>query len=342
MAGANAAAACVSGTCALGACSPGFESCDGIAQTGCEADTRVSARHCGVCAHDCEAGSCVAGLCQPYPLGTTSGNLQHPGLSTTHVYWTNESKQLIQRVAKTGGAVETVANASGEPEGLVVDGNWVFWSNAATNGGVYRVDLDGANVTTISSGDNSARTLAVDAQYVYWTADGSGQIRRALKSGSGSPVTLVTGANAPYQIAVDATHVYWTSRDGTLWRAPKTGGSAQQLGTGPVTANGMSLAGGYVYWSTGSVATGTIQRTPVAGGPTTVLATGQDRPYGVLLDPFNGYLYWANIYGNVVQFNVGSSAYRILDAGVGLYLASDAKRVYWTTWSDGILMAMVK
>lgn len=343
VAGAHSSAACVSGTCGLGTCTSGFASCDGVAQTGCETDTRVDARHCGTCFHDCDAGACLAGLCQPYPLGTTTGNLFHPGLSTTHVYWTNKTNRLVQRVAKAGGPVETVATAVGEPEGLEVDTDAVFWTDAAINGGVYRADLDGSNPVTISSTENIARTLTVDTQYVYWTAEGSGQIRRAAKSGAGSPTTLVTGADTPYQIALDATHLYWTSRvGGTLWRVPKAGGTPQLLGTRPTPANGISVGGGYVYWSTGEITTGTIQRTPIGGGATVTLASLQDRPYGVLLDPTSGYLYWGNINGNVVQFNVASSASRVLDSGTGLYLASDATRVYWTTFSDGIVRAMVK
>lgn len=246
-------------------------------------------------------------------------------------------------MAKAGGPVETVATAVGEPEGLEVDTDAVFWTDAAINGGVYRADLDGSNPVTISSTENIARTLTVDTQYVYWTAEGSGQIRRAAKSGAGSPTTLVTGADTPYQIALDATHLYWTSRvGGTLWRVPKAGGTPQLLGTRPTPANGISVGGGYVYWSTGEITTGTIQRTPIGGGATVTLASLQDRPYGVLLDPTSGYLYWGNINGNVVQFNVASSASRVLDSGTGLYLASDATRVYWTTFSDGIVRAMVK
>jgi hypothetical protein len=33
-------------------------------------DTSISAVHCGRCDHSCEAGKCVAGACQPFPVAT--------------------------------------------------------------------------------------------------------------------------------------------------------------------------------------------------------------------------------------------------------------------------------
>jgi hypothetical protein len=67
----NASPVCVSMTCALGVCDPGFGNCDGVDGTGCE-DTLDSPANCGgcgvVCARDnatvtCAGVRCALGLC---------------------------------------------------------------------------------------------------------------------------------------------------------------------------------------------------------------------------------------------------------------------------------------
>jgi hypothetical protein len=64
--GANGAAACTSGACAL-ACAPGFANCDGLLANGCEVDTRSSREHCGACGAACSfanaTATCAAGTC---------------------------------------------------------------------------------------------------------------------------------------------------------------------------------------------------------------------------------------------------------------------------------------
>lgn len=63
----NAAAACRSGTCGLGACASGFDDCDGSALNGCEADLASDRLHCGACNAACSfpnaSGACVARTC---------------------------------------------------------------------------------------------------------------------------------------------------------------------------------------------------------------------------------------------------------------------------------------
>ena len=56
--------------CKVGACE---QTCTTATQTACGdscLDTSISALHCGRCGHSCEAGQCVGGACQPFPLAT--------------------------------------------------------------------------------------------------------------------------------------------------------------------------------------------------------------------------------------------------------------------------------
>ena len=65
---ANATSACSMGSCVVAACAEGFGDCDGNGANGCEADTRTSTSHCGMCGRACPsqpnaAPACVAGSC---------------------------------------------------------------------------------------------------------------------------------------------------------------------------------------------------------------------------------------------------------------------------------------
>lgn len=69
---ANGTAACVGGSCGVGACTAPFADCDGAAGNGCEVDTATSAAHCGACGRACapanatgvcRGGACAVGSC---------------------------------------------------------------------------------------------------------------------------------------------------------------------------------------------------------------------------------------------------------------------------------------
>lgn len=56
--------------CTAGAC---VQTCTAATEKACGdkcLDTSISAVHCGRCDHSCEAGKCVAGACQPFPVAT--------------------------------------------------------------------------------------------------------------------------------------------------------------------------------------------------------------------------------------------------------------------------------
>ncbi len=60
---AHSSAACHQGVCALSACDPGYENCDGDSSTGCETDLTDDSHHCGSCGNACNGGDCVEGTC---------------------------------------------------------------------------------------------------------------------------------------------------------------------------------------------------------------------------------------------------------------------------------------
>ena len=63
----NATSACVSSTCAIGFCNPGFADCDKLASNGCETNITSSVANCGACGTVCivpnATASCVSSKC---------------------------------------------------------------------------------------------------------------------------------------------------------------------------------------------------------------------------------------------------------------------------------------
>lgn len=76
----NATASCVTGTCGIGVCDPGFEDCDSSAVTGCEAQLGSNA-HCSGCNlpcdvnETCSGGSCVGEFSSYAPSNVDIGAL---------------------------------------------------------------------------------------------------------------------------------------------------------------------------------------------------------------------------------------------------------------------------
>ena len=74
-------------------------------------DTDTTAKHCGVCRHDCEGGECKSGVCQPALLwiGTQGDSFRATGVELTgdEVYWLSSEGTLA--MPKSGGDVRKVS-----------------------------------------------------------------------------------------------------------------------------------------------------------------------------------------------------------------------------------------
>jgi hypothetical protein len=266
--------------------------------------------NCGGCGHSCQGGACSAGVCQPLVLATGVCPTSI-AVDDTNVYFTHDVSAgwSVQRVAKTGGPVATLASETTSTNEIWADSVGVFQGlvyfvrlQAGGDQTLQSVPASGGTVTLVShpgvggSIRQPTRAVVSNATGLYWANEESG-ITRVDPSNNVtfivSPDALVSfGPDAgsvslvyPVTLAVDSSHVYFTSNSNPplefLASSPLAGGAIQTIAQipFPFTTGQLSLAdaaivsnGTDVYWAT-LQAPGGLFRVPVQpAGPQTLFA----------------------------------------------------------------------
>ena len=212
--GANSA--CAGGACL---CTTGYTDCSGSC-----AQLSTSAAHCGACGHSCLGGECVAGKCKPVELAAGQVQAQSLAVSSTHVYWMDETGAVgnVKRVSKSGGAVETLATTQGYPGGLALTSNAVYWGTLGSNGKggvprfVYRANLDGSSRTEFEPYAKTIDNLVIADGIVCWNDRDLGVATKYYSKpvgGSGS-ATLLGSTTSPGTNITAAGGCLYYSPDG--------------------------------------------------------------------------------------------------------------------------------
>lgn len=106
-------------------------------------------------------------------------------LSPTHVVWTTDT--TIQRRAKSGGPIETLASQQEAAIDVAVDGDAVYWVTRGWSGsmgsdGAVRRKVGSGPVTTLAAGQSNPIHLAIDGTCVYWVEYATqGSVRRVAR-----------------------------------------------------------------------------------------------------------------------------------------------------------------
>lgn len=286
---------------------------DAAGDAGCTADVTRDGRNCGRCGHDCQGGSCTAGLCQPVTLALVQGQPEGIAVDALHVYWAAVSSETVMRANKDGTGV--VALASGNDAGVAtatgvaVDNSTLYWVNDQnTNdlipGQVVSCSPAACKSTTrvLATGLNDPRSIAVDDAGVYWAETFGANVGRVSKAGSGAG-SLVGYVGDQGRVASDGTYVYFVNYSGTVGRVSNTAPVAPDGGAyatisasaSAFSPGGIAVDGTRVYW-TALADPGLVQGAPKAGltggtPPTTYAATDHN-PNGIVSDGAN--IYWAS------------------------------------------------
>ena len=134
------------------------------------------------------------------------------------VYWiTPGPGGTLSRASVQGGPVTALATELGQPRALTLDGDTVYWFDAAHQA-VQRVS-PGSAVESVTTGVTNVRDLALDEGKVYGVDAAAGTLFAVPKTG-GDRQTLASELATPRFVLVDGAGVYWES-GGTIFRLPK-------------------------------------------------------------------------------------------------------------------------
>ena len=139
-------------------------------------------------------------------------------LDPNYVYWTDYNSGAINRTPKGGGATEGLASGQVAPLGIAIDATSAYWVNFMGNT-VYKVDI-ATRATTELCAAESPRDVVVDDDYAYFTNSASNTIRRVAKDGGESTI-IADNQNGARDIAQDEEAVYWANVDGSVWKIAK-------------------------------------------------------------------------------------------------------------------------
>jgi len=211
---------------------------------------------------------------------------------------------------------------------IVADDDRIYYTS--WGGWLRSADHDGENVVLLA--DTRAYHLTADATHLYWTTERD--IRRIKKTGGRAQIVArlrETSDRLPAALwlAVDGDYVYAsTYDDGTVVRAPKTGGTPEVIARVDGTMGPLDVADGRLYWSEYGWSTPVVEQD---------LATGQQRTF-MTAGPYDVRRLGDDLW--VVEVAADGAATRLvrvpLDGtppvgfpGVSMFLGDDGSDVYW-------------
>jgi hypothetical protein len=312
-------------------------------------NTTSDNNNCGGCGLACPSG-CSAGECL-VTLASNIPNVSAIAINGIKAYVaTNQNSGAIYNLSLSGGGATnlTPSYPQNQPTSIVLDNQYVYWTDFGTNQ-VMRMTLNGLVApTTLQANQTGAYGLAIDSTYLYWTqynnAGPSNAMRVPLASPTSAPTVLLAGVNLPAFIAVDSTYAYVTiESDDYVVKV----GLTSPFPVSQITAfqnNPYSLAidSNNIYF-TNEATSGDVRQAPKTGNSSTqgtVLSAANTFANGIATDGVN------------VYFTAGNSVYRCPVGAAGgakpiasgqngaSALAVDSTSVYWTNSTAGTVMKL--
>jgi hypothetical protein len=300
-----------------GAVSEGGSDASAEASIACEAgltacgascvDTTSEPTSCGACGRDCQGQPCANGLCAPV----------------------------------------TIAQVPGNPHGIAVGNDAVYFTTYDTtggDGGIFRVSTDGGGLAQIASAQNYPSIIAlVDGGGLYWTNAGygvPGTIMYAERDG-GSQTKVVTASGSAFGLALTSTSMVWTNSDkaGSVEAAALDGGGQTTIVPNRNTPSLVATDGVDVYWGEQS---GSVMKSAIDGTNVVTLAGNLSSVFGVAIDQTDVYFsdQTAGLIGKVAK-NGGSLANLATGQEDARCVAVDKGDAFWAAYANGAVRGYV-
>jgi len=243
------------------------------------------------------------------------------------VYFTNyDADGGVFRIHRQGGGEETLLSIA-SPSQIAIDESGLYVTGT-DDGTILRLPGTTGTPQTLATDQSIPTDLALDGNYVYWVSHGGAAVRRTLRVGGSAIEDLVVGIENPYRLALSDAYVYFSTAYVGPYRVAKDGGAPELLSSGgahsvavrdsyvvwtdrelpgivgfdentlqveilalldsEVFADGITLDGGFVYWTQ---ADGTVWRLSRSGGEPELLASDPGgRPTLIAVDA--SCVYW--------------------------------------------------
>jgi hypothetical protein len=190
-------------------------------------------------------------------------------VDATNVYWISSKKDaiLVRQALGQVDAQAVVAHGNFLPGSLVVSGGFAYWIDIDAGPSVVRVSTNGGEPQRVLAGGQPGSAsighpvrLAADDMAVYLTdagsMEGKGSVVRIPVAGGAASV-VADNLNSPRGLKVYGGFVYWLNKgtgaknfqDGSLEKAPTTGGPKVTLATGLTAPDRLAVGETRVAWT---------------------------------------------------------------------------------------------
>lgn len=303
--------------------------CDGV-------DLTSNPRHCGACNHDCLAGTCDKGICQPFLLASAAEGADAISIDATHAYWTNRKTGEIRRTPLAGGGTSELlfqASLNVLGDAFTVAGGFVWFADFGTSA-VMKCAVTGCTATGATVAIGSVATpqavASNDAGALYWSelviGGNIGTCQLPCTDGGDN---IVTGESRPWLLAPTGSDLYWTTLTPTTVRA-KVGGAAATTLASPSFLGGITASGDRVFFVVPGVGPRVMLRD---GGSNELLTPGVANANPILADATHVYFAEVASKGRVLRCPVGGCGTGpqalAFDQNHPAALALDAQSVVW-------------
>jgi hypothetical protein len=105
-------------------------------------------------------------------------------LDAKNIYWITSEGRIRSRPKDGSGVPVTLASGQTGAESIIVDSQYIYWTNWVDGGEVNRVPNDGGGVETMASGQKSPWSITQDCGTIYWSNHnmfGTGEIVKITK-----------------------------------------------------------------------------------------------------------------------------------------------------------------
>jgi len=277
-------------------------------------------------------------------LATGLVDLAGIAATETDVYFTEREPGNVRSVPIGGGAVATLATASGAPGPIAIAGGHLFWANVGGKQ-LSRRPLVGAAVPLVASTSTTVpHALAAGADRIFVIAlgpQGVGEAQQYDFDFVAGPV--VGGLSNPFDVAVDGSAAYWTeSSTGRIGRGANGSALNDTVATGETGCEAIAANAAGAYWTRPS--DGLVRAVSIQSFGVTSLAEKEVSPSSIAAD--DGDVYWLTGDGTVRRKRVGqelppatiANGFKSAFAGTRVRaLALTSKYVVWLT-SDGRIL----